>query len=73
MTVRKIYCEECKHYYLNSNIDRHYNTKKHKLNYFLENRDEYENMIIETNDLIKLSNPNITDDEYINIMMKYIN
>lgn len=73
MTNRQIYCEECNNYYLNSNIDKHYNTKKHKLNYFLQNRDEYENMIIETKDLIMLSNPKITDKQYINIMMKYIN
>ena len=73
MSNRLIYCEECENYYYNSNIDKHYNTKKHKINYFIMNKDEYTDIIINNDEDLKiLSNPNTTNKQYINIIKKHI-
>ena len=73
MSNRLIYCEECENYYYNSNIDKHYNTKKHKINYFIMNKDEHTELIINDDEDLKiLSNPRTTNKQYINIIKKHI-
>jgi hypothetical protein len=47
--------------------------KRQKFNYYVNHMDEYSHMIIHIKDLVKLTKPDITDKQYIDIIMKYIN